>query len=128
MYYFSFGMEKPFLDLINKIRTGKKTISDIAKENTNNNRKLLKQFILIDENGNPKVDIAFPCSRLNNNSIQATYSCNTPLDICNIAKAEPSNSSEINYGNIINKLTDKNGDLYKKLSKMEEDNADETES
>lgn len=126
MYYFTFGMEKPFLDLINKIITGEKTISGIIKEKTNNNRKLLKQFILYD-NGSPKVDIAFPCSPLNINSIPivCTY---TPLDICNSAKTEPSNSSEINYDNIINKLTDKNGDLYKKLSKMKEDKEDETES
>ena len=124
MYYFTFGMEKPFLDLINKIITGKKTISDIANENTNNNRKLLKQFILYD-NGSPKVDIAFPCLPLNVNSIVCTY---TLLDICNIAKTGPSNSSAINYGNIINKLTDKKGDLYKKISTIKDKDDEETES
>ena len=112
MYYFTFGMEKPFLKLINELVTGKKTITSISKDD----KKLLKQFI-INNSGSPKVDIAFPCSLLSK-STPATGPC-IHLDICEIAKAPPSNKCELDYENIIDKLADKN--LYEELSKMKDD-------
>ena len=58
-------------------------------------------------------------------STLATCQC-IPLDICGIAKAQPSNNLGWDYGNIIDKLADKNGKLYKEISEMKKD--EETES
>lgn len=71
------------------------------------------------------VDIAFPCSPLplNKPPVNTPYPYSSGLDICNLAAVNPSNNEGIDYTNILDKLTDPNGELYKKILKTSAEEA-----
>ena len=115
MYYFTLGMEKPFLKLISDLLSGKKTISTLDSKE----KKLLKQFI-IDDGGKPKVNISYPCYPINKNATPCTCPYLT-LDICKNNKESHKEKEELTYDDIIDKLTDTEGDLYKEIAKIKVD-------
>ena len=114
MYYFTLGMEKPFLKLISDLLKGK-AISKLD----NKEKKLLKQFI-IDDGGKPKVNISYPCYPINKNATPCTCPYLT-LDICKNNKESHKEKEELTYDDIIDKLTDTEGDLYKEIAKIKVD-------
>ena len=117
MYYFTLGMEKPFLKLISDLLKGKTTISELD----NQEKKLLKQFIIYNEvTKNPEVNISYPCYPINKEATPCTCIYLT-LDICKNNKESHNKKEELIYDDIIGKLTDTKGDLYKKITNMKDD-------
>ena len=104
MYYFTLGMEKPFLKLISNLSSGKKTISKLDSKE----KKLLKQFIIYNEvTKKPEVNISYPCYPINKKAMPCTCPYLT------LGKNK--------YDDIIDDLTDIEGALYKEIAKIKVD-------
>ena len=116
MYYFTFGMEKPFLSLINNLLNKNPDIDKFIKDGESKDFKLLKQFIIWQKGKSPKykIDISYPCPLFKENSKSTTCPCSYS-NICSFANA---NSNGIKK--IIKKLTDTKKELYKKICKIKD--------
>ena len=103
MYYFTLGMEKPFLKLISDLLAGK-AISALD----NKEKKLLKQFIIYNKvTKKPEVNISYPCYPINKKATPCTCTYLT------LGKNK--------YDDIIDDLTDIEGKLYKEIAKIKVD-------
>ena len=120
MYYFTLGMEKPFLKLISDLLSRKKTIGKLDSKE----KKLLKQFIIYNEvTKKPEVNISYPCYPINKKAMPCTCPYLT-LDICKNNNESHKKKEEREYDKKIVELTDIEGALYKEIAKIKVDEED----